>query len=273
MVVGFINTILFAINTEAALAVIGLSKVQIPTLGSIIFWALNYNALMIGQTAWIIAPIVATVLLFLGLFLTSTGYNELFADQARCRMIKLDNIVATYTTQRGQVNAVDGVTLELPDSMILGIAGELGCGKSTLMKVIYGDIGFPLELASGSVDYGFQNDRGQPVTSQNIQQEWFKRISYIPQSSMSSLNPVVRIREQFIDFPATSKKRLQSLEQVRAIRAETGAAADRSTPIRTSFPAACASASWSRWRPSSSRTSSWPMSRRRRWMWWCKRAF
>jgi len=81
MVVGFINTILFAINTEAALAVIGLSKVQIPTLGSIIFWALNYNALMIGQIAWIIAPIVATVLLFLGLFLTSTGYNELFAER------------------------------------------------------------------------------------------------------------------------------------------------------------------------------------------------
>jgi peptide/nickel transport system permease protein len=81
MVVGFINTILFAINTEAALAVIGLSKVQIATLGSIIFWALNYNALMIGQIAWIIAPIVATVTLFLGLFLTSTGYNELFAER------------------------------------------------------------------------------------------------------------------------------------------------------------------------------------------------
>ena len=81
IVVGFINTILFAINTEAALAVLGLSKIQIPTLGSIIFWALNYNALMIGQIAWIIAPIVATVLLFLGLFLTSTGYNELFAER------------------------------------------------------------------------------------------------------------------------------------------------------------------------------------------------
>jgi peptide/nickel transport system permease protein len=81
MVVGFINTILFAINTEAALAVIGLSKVQVPTLGSIIFWALNYNALMIGQTAWIVAPIVATVVLFMGLFLTSTGYNQLFAER------------------------------------------------------------------------------------------------------------------------------------------------------------------------------------------------
>jgi peptide/nickel transport system permease protein len=81
MIVGFINTILFAINTEAALAVIGLSNVVIPTLGSIIFWALNYNAIMIGQPLWIIAPIVTTVVLFLGLFLMSTGYNELFAER------------------------------------------------------------------------------------------------------------------------------------------------------------------------------------------------
>ena len=81
MVVGFINTILFAINTEAALAVIGLSNVVVPTLGSIIFWALNYNAILIGQPLWIIAPIVTTVVLFLGLFLTSTGYNELFAER------------------------------------------------------------------------------------------------------------------------------------------------------------------------------------------------
>jgi peptide/nickel transport system permease protein len=79
MVVGFINTILFAINTEATLAVIGLSKVEVPTLGSIIFWALNYNALFTGNYPWLVAPIVASILLFLGLFLTSTGFNQAFA--------------------------------------------------------------------------------------------------------------------------------------------------------------------------------------------------
>ncbi len=115
MMVGFINTILFAVNTEATLAVIGLSKVEVPTLGSIIFWALNYNALFTGQISWLIAPIVSTVILFLGLFLTSTGYNAAFADATGCCMIRLKNVVATYTTQRGQVNAVDGVTLEIPD--------------------------------------------------------------------------------------------------------------------------------------------------------------
>jgi peptide/nickel transport system ATP-binding protein len=137
-------------------------------------------------------------------------------------MIRLDNIVATYTTQRGQVNAVDGVTLEIPDSMVMGIAGESGCGKSTLMKVIYGDIGFPLGLKSGSVDYGFVNDRSEPVTTDNIQREWFRHISYIPQSSMSSLNPVVRIRDQFVDFPATAGRKKEVLAQVRSFVQKLG---------------------------------------------------
>ena len=78
-IVGFINTILYAINTEAALAVIGLSNLAVPTLGSSLYWALNYNAILTQQYTWIFTPVVLTVLLFLGLFLTSTGYNDLFA--------------------------------------------------------------------------------------------------------------------------------------------------------------------------------------------------
>ena len=81
MVVSFINSILFVINTEAALAVIGLSKVEVPTLGSIIFWALSYNAMFTGQYTWVVAPVVATIILFLGLFLTSTGYNQMYATR------------------------------------------------------------------------------------------------------------------------------------------------------------------------------------------------
>lgn len=84
-VVGFINTVLFAINIEAALAVIGLSKIEVPTLGSAVFWALNYNALFTGHYVWILTPIVATVVLFLGLFLTSTGFNAAFAAKRGVR--------------------------------------------------------------------------------------------------------------------------------------------------------------------------------------------
>jgi peptide/nickel transport system permease protein len=81
LVIAFIDAILWVTTTEAALAVIGLSKVEIPTLGSIIFWALSYNALFTGQYMWVVAPVVATIILFLGLFLTSTGYNQMYATR------------------------------------------------------------------------------------------------------------------------------------------------------------------------------------------------
>lgn len=141
-------------------------------------------------------------------------------------MIKLNHLVANYTTVRGQVSAVDDVHLEIPDGIILGIAGESGCGKTTLMKVIYGDIGFPLSLKQGNIEYGFQTEKGDPVTTNNIKDFWFKRISYIPQSSMSSLNPVIRINRQFVDFLQKGQHKAEILDQVRVYVQELGLPAE-----------------------------------------------
>jgi peptide/nickel transport system ATP-binding protein len=129
-------------------------------------------------------------------------------------MIKLNNIVATYSTVRGQVNAVDGVNLEIPNGNIVGIAGESGCGKSTLLKVLYGDLVYPLALKTGNVAYGITENKTE-ITIRDIKDYWFKRISYIPQSSMSSLNPVVRIRQQFLDFLGKDQDKNKVLAEVR----------------------------------------------------------
>jgi len=132
------------------------------------------------------------------------------------RAITFDDVVGTYTTVRGRVNAVDGVSLSVETQKIIGIAGESGCGKTTFLKLLYGDIQFPLALTRGSIRY----DLGgiEPITSENIRDYWFKRISYIPQSSMSSLNPVVRIRKQFLDFQGfqTGAEQEATLDRVRA---------------------------------------------------------
>ena len=137
-------------------------------------------------------------------------------------MIKLNNLIATYTTVRGQVDAVDGVNLTIPDGKIVGIAGESGCGKSTLMKVIYGDLTYPLALRQGGVDYGIdrvvytnETRNGKQISTSNVKNYWFKHISYIPQASMSSLNPVIRIRKQFVDFLDADQRKANVLEEIR----------------------------------------------------------
>ena len=131
-------------------------------------------------------------------------------------VITFDDVVGTYTTVRGTVNAVDGVSLSVETQKIIGIAGESGCGKSTLMKLLYGNIEYPLGLTRGSIRYDLGG--GEPITSENIRDHWFKRISYVPQSSMSSLNPVVRIRKQFLDFQGfqTRVEREETIDRVGA---------------------------------------------------------
>ncbi len=71
----FINTVLVGISTESAIAVIGLSSAQQATLGTMIYWAINYQALLAGKFVWVGSPVVSIVLLFIGLFLVSSGLS------------------------------------------------------------------------------------------------------------------------------------------------------------------------------------------------------
>ena len=137
-------------------------------------------------------------------------------------MIRLNDLKISYRIGGRVIDAVDGVTLTIPDNCVVGIAGESGSGKSTLMKAIYGDIQSPMYVSQGSIDYGLEGGDGTPVTAENVREEWFKTISYVPQSSMNSLNPVIRIRDQFIDFPGTDSNKKRVLEAARAYIGKLG---------------------------------------------------
>jgi peptide/nickel transport system ATP-binding protein len=121
-------------------------------------------------------------------------------------VLRLRDVKAYYETPRAVVKAVDGVTLDVRENEILGIAGESGCGKSTLLRVLYDSLEPPLKIVAGKVEAEMKNDAGKTVTlgSGQIRKHWWRFISYIPQGSMSVLNPVVRIEKQFLD--AISRK-------------------------------------------------------------------
>ncbi len=77
----FINTILVAISAESGLAIIGLSSLKDATLGTMIYWAMQHQALLLEKWLWILSPIFAIMLLFIGLFLVSTGWSDYFATR------------------------------------------------------------------------------------------------------------------------------------------------------------------------------------------------
>lgn len=115
-------------------------------------------------------------------------------------MLKLTDLRAHYKTPRGEVQAVDGVSFDIRENEIIGIAGESGCGKSTLLKVLYGNVQPPLRIVSGSFEAEMQGENGTvKLGVQDLRKHWWKFISYVPQGSMSVLNPVVRIENQFFD--------------------------------------------------------------------------
>ncbi len=75
----FMNATLNAIASESSLAVLGLSPANLVSLGNMIQWAREKNAIFNRQWLWIGSPIVATVVMFIGLFLLITGYNDYLA--------------------------------------------------------------------------------------------------------------------------------------------------------------------------------------------------
>ena len=129
-------------------------------------------------------------------------------------MLKIDHLTASYKMLDGDVMAVQDVDLTIDDDEIFGIAGESGCGKSTLLRVLYDIIEFPLQIDSGSVTLSGARD-GQPFSYETgtIRDNWWSHISYVPQAAMSVLNPISRLRNQFLDSIPESDKKRESKEQ------------------------------------------------------------
>ncbi len=115
-------------------------------------------------------------------------------------MLKLNHVSARYDVLDGYVNAVNDITFTLKDNEILGIAGESGCGKSSLLKVMYDLIEYPLEISEGAVELVTkQGEKTVTYKSGEIQHRRWHEIAYVPQGAMHVMNPVKKIGPQFYD--------------------------------------------------------------------------
>ena len=83
-----INNMSFVIGTEIVLAVFGLSSLETPTLGTMIYWSVNYQAMLLGIWWWILTPIVSCILLILSLYMLSVSISDFLDPRTRLQIIK-----------------------------------------------------------------------------------------------------------------------------------------------------------------------------------------
>ena len=112
-------------------------------------------------------------------------------------ILEIDDVDITYRTgdDADDVHAVNDATFAIDEHDYFGLVGESGCGKSTLADSIVGGLDDNGEVTGGEIRY-----KGEPIQDYsekeyNREIRW-KEIAVIPQSSMNSLDPVMKLRDQ-----------------------------------------------------------------------------
>ena len=109
-------------------------------------------------------------------------------------ILSIRDLKVNYATADGIVQAVDGISLDVEEGQQLGLIGESGCGKTTLLKAVVQVLPRNGQIGGGKIMFKGM-DLLQLPPGEMRQLRW-REIATIPQASMDSLNPVQRVGKQ-----------------------------------------------------------------------------
>jgi len=138
-------------------------------------------------------------------------------------VLRVEGLSVAFDHPLGKVQAVDGVSLALLPGERFGLAGESGSGKSTLALAILRMIKPPGWIEAGEV--WLAGTRLADLGEDRMRALRLAGIALVPQGSMNSLNPVLRIGRQIADAFADHGLRLSRGEEearIAALLAEVG---------------------------------------------------
>ncbi len=84
-----INNMSWAIGLEMTLAILGLVDMNIPTLGTLLNWAITYQAILLNHWWWIATPVVLAIFLFIALYWLSVSISEYLDPRTRIQRVGL----------------------------------------------------------------------------------------------------------------------------------------------------------------------------------------
>jgi oligopeptide/dipeptide ABC transporter ATP-binding protein len=112
-------------------------------------------------------------------------------------LLDVDDLATRFTTPRGMVRAVDGVSFTLGRGRTLGLVGESGCGKSVLSRSVMGLLPTRNVTRTGMIN--FDGHRLDQMGQSQLRSFWGTQLAMVFQDPMTSLNPVMRIGRQITE--------------------------------------------------------------------------
>jgi peptide/nickel transport system ATP-binding protein len=112
-------------------------------------------------------------------------------------LLEVNELSIDYHVGNGSLRAVDQVSLSVGAGEAVGIAGESGCGKTTLGLAIPGLLPPNAVASTGSVVLDGHSMLGLSEVEAN-RLRW-KRVAFIFQGAMNALNPVHRVDRQILE--------------------------------------------------------------------------
>jgi peptide/nickel transport system ATP-binding protein len=109
-------------------------------------------------------------------------------------ILEIRDLSVVYASEGRLVRAVDGVSLSVESAQHLGIIGESGCGKTTLVRAIVGVLPQNARIERGRIL--FDGRDLLELGRREMRDLRWKKIATIPQASMDSLDPVQRVGRQ-----------------------------------------------------------------------------
>jgi peptide/nickel transport system ATP-binding protein len=113
------------------------------------------------------------------------------------KLLEVRGLTVDYGVGEKTARAVDGVDLAIHEGEILGLAGESGCGKTTIANAVMQLLRPPARITGGSILFQGENLLGK--STEELRRFRWRNVSMVLQSAMNALNPVMRIGDQFVD--------------------------------------------------------------------------
>ena len=128
-------------------------------------------------------------------------------------LLEVDSLTIEYLARRGNIRAVDDVSLSLEKGETLGLVGESGSGKSTLGLSLLRLVPYPGVIVDGRIRID-----GTDILNLSEEEMRFirgRKVTFVFQDPMTSLNPVKKIGDHFIELIHTHEPKVSEEEALK----------------------------------------------------------